>query len=175
MSDLTSDDLERMEDEVWADFLKNASQEEIFQSVLDSNWDGNGFLLSQIKDNPTTDKATILLAYWMSNPGWFKQFADREEILTKARHSIEGFDFVAAIEKKYLEGFYTQSNIALDPANDPYRENWTEGQGEGVASIPSLMFEKLEGKKVGSPTDFEEGLPPEYAQRLQVIIAKYDE
>lgn len=38
--------IERFENSIWKEFLSSASPKEIHQAVIDSNWDGNGYLLN---------------------------------------------------------------------------------------------------------------------------------
>ena len=62
------------EDEVWANYLEAASSVEIHRSLISSNWDCNRYLLKFLLENPKVDRATILIAYWMSGPRWLKQY-----------------------------------------------------------------------------------------------------
>lgn len=57
--------------------------------------------------NTETDKATILMIYWKSEPR-FK----------------ESTSFAEKIEPLYLSGFYKQANFSFDPKDD-IGEDWT--------------------------------------------------
>lgn len=178
---ISTAELNTLEKNIWMEFLEQASSLELYKSVITSNFDGNSTLLNWIKDNPKVDKATILVAYWMSAPGWFKQFSNREEVLEKSPWSIDGFDFVEEVEEKYCAGFYSESNISFDPKNDVEGYDWTDEYSdiEFVREIPQLMFEPTQGEIEikGIPRDFDGGLPLEpvdYVQRIYAIFEEYE-
>ncbi|MGD1839941.1 MAG: DUF4274 domain-containing protein [Thermonemataceae bacterium] len=159
---------DEIEEKIWAEYLVEASTINIHRSVIDANWDGNHYLLQWIKDNPQVDRATILIAYWMSAPQWFKQYATREESSNPA-----SIDWLEEVEQKYLAGFYQLTTIAMDPASDQDGYDWTSEYTDLVLkrSIPKVMYQKLPGEVVERPEEgFEEGLPLTYAQKLNDII-----
>lgn len=179
MKTITEQEHQQLENNIWKQFLTNATPLEIHQSVISSNWDGNSFLLNWIKDNPKTDKATILIAYWMSAPRWKKQFLNREDYLEKEGYGIAGFDLIEELEQRYINGFYKDSNIEMDPANDQDGYDWTKEYLDKttVRDIPPVMFQKLEGQKVERPEHFDEGLPMspiDYAQQLYDLLDEYE-
>ena len=173
---ITEEQFEELENAIWLEFLNKASALEIHKSLITSNWDGNDFLLNWIKDNPKVDKATILITYWMSAPRWMKQYTDRDDCAKKASWEVDDFDFVEELEHKYINGFFTESNIELDPANDHQGEDWTNEYMDKtiVRDIPTIMYQKLEGEKIEEPDDFDEGLPMEYTQRVYNLFDVYD-
>lgn len=173
---ITEIQLQELQNKIWLDFLENANQEDLYKSVITSNWDGNEILLNWLKENPKTDKATILVSYWMSAPRWKKKFLDRDDCLKKQGWGIEEFDFVEDIEKKYVNGFYTVNEIEFDPSNDVQNYDWTSDylDEKTVREIPNKMFEKLNGKKIEYPDNFDEGLPINYAQKIYDIFNEYD-
>lgn len=175
---ITNEEFEQLIDQVWLDFLNNATPIEIHQSVIDCNWDDNKLLLNWIRNNPNIDKATILIAYWLSGPRWIKQYIDREAAV-KARASVYNYDFVEEVEQKYLQNFWTESNIELDPKCDTEGYDWTSQYLDKVfvREIPGLMFQKLDGQKVERPENSIEGLPTSpinYWQRTEDLFDKYD-
>ncbi|HEX6431379.1 MAG TPA: DUF4274 domain-containing protein [Niastella sp.] len=99
MKKVTEQEMENLINQLWLEFLSQATPLEIHQSVFTANWDGNRFLLNWIKDNPEVDKATILIAYWKSAPRWNKQYANREEVLEQAGWNINSYDFTEEVEK----------------------------------------------------------------------------
>lgn len=177
MKKITEAELEQLEQNIWSAFLNQATATEIHQSVITSNWDGNSYLLNRIKDHPETDKATILIAYWMSAPRWMKQFSDREDLLAKQGYGADDFDLVEELEHKYTSGFFTKSNIAMDPRKDQDGYNWTGDylDKETVREIPAVMFAKLEGETVARPDHFDEGLPMSPVNYAQQVYDLYDE
>lgn len=173
MKDYSSMDFDEIEDEIWKEFLDSASPLEIHKAVIDSNWDGNGFLLRWIVDNPNVDRATILIAYWMSAPKWFKQYATKEECNDQGQ-----FDILEEIELKYSQDFYVNTAIEMDPFCDQDGYDWANEYPDLVLKrdIPPVMYVKLEGVKVERPTEgYEEGLPEEYSRKLHEILDQYDQ
>ncbi|MEL0650039.1 DUF4274 domain-containing protein [Algibacter sp. TI.3.09] len=178
---ITTEEFEVLENKIWLEFLEKATPIEIHKSLITSNFDGNSLLLNLIKNNPKTDKGTILVAYWMSSPSYFKEFSNREDLLEKSSFSIDGFDFVEEIEKKYCDGFYQCNEITFDPKSDSEDYDWTSEYDEGVVvrKIPKIMFEKINGKiEIKEyPKDFDNGLPMkpiDYAQKVYDIFEEYE-
>lgn len=153
-------------DEIWANYLETASSVEIHKSLINSNWDCNRYLLKFLLENPNVDKATILIAYWMSGPGWLKQYKNSDECVSHAR---EGYDFMQRLEKKYINGFYKTNNIEMDPSNDQGDFDWTAEYSdiETFVEIPPLMYEKLSGKTIENPKDYIEGLPKDVYKQIE--------
>jgi len=177
MNKETEEKIENFVNSVWEEFLSAASPKEIHQSVIDSNWDGNNYLLNWIKNNPNCDKATALLAYWMSGPRWQKQFKDREDVIAKDfAYQLESFDFVEEMEQKYLAGFWKNNQIECDPSNDCEGHDWTREYLDikTVREIPAMMFVKLEGEAVKRPDNFVEGLPEIYDRKISDFITEHD-
>jgi hypothetical protein len=173
---MSNDEFQQEEQNVWLDFLNHATTVEIHQAVIDSNWDGNGLLINWIKDNPNVDRGTILIAYWMSGPGWFKQYLNRDDVIEKAEYNLEQYDIIEELEHKYISGFFKENKIEMDPESDQNGYNWTtDYQDEKrVREIPEIMFQKLPGEKIIRPEGWEEGLPPEYYSRIEKLIQEYD-
>ena len=173
---ITEAEFQAFENEIWRSYLESASQEQIFQSVITSNWDSNQFLLNWIKDNPETDKASILTAYWMSAPRWQKKFETREDCFNQQPWGIEAFDFVESLEEMYVSGYYKTSQIAFDPKCDVEGYDWASDYLDEVTvrTIPTVMFEKLDGRAIEWPEDYEEGLPFAFSQKIDALYDRYD-
>ena len=178
---ITTEEFEILENKIWSEFLKKATPIEIHKSLITSNFDGNSLLLNFIKDNPKTDRGTILVAYWMSSPSYFKEFSSREDLLEKSSFSIDGFDFLEEIENKYREGFYQGNEIIFDPKSDSENYDWTTEYEESsvIRKIPQMMFKKTKGKiEIKEyPEDFDNGLPMkplDYAQMVYDIFEKHE-
>ncbi|GHT22418.1 hypothetical protein FACS189430_04170 [Bacteroidia bacterium] len=169
----TQKEIQDFENSVWEKFLTNATPQEIHQSVIDSNWDGNEFLVNWIKNNPNVDKATALIAYWMSAPRWYKQYKDRAEVPS---YEIKNFDFVEEVEQKYSAGFWKNSNIELNPKCDCDGFDWTSEYLDKttVREISTIMYQKLEGEKIDRPDGWEEGLPEKFAQQIHDFLEEND-
>ena len=176
---ITDKEFEVLKDKIWYEFLENATPLEIHYSVITCNWDGSSLLLNWIKENPKVDKATILIAYWMSAPRWLKQRKDRENVLANHSHELKSFDFIEETEAKYIQNFWTESTIALNPAHDHQGYNWTDEYDDRVMlrEIPAVMYQKLEGQQVEQPQNFDEGLPMSplnYAQQVYDLFDEYE-
>ena len=166
----STNDNDSIEAQVWAEYLNSASLIEIHISVIDSNWDSNGFLLRWLLQNPQIDKATVLIAYWMSGPKWLKQYQSLEECTAFARNS---YALIEELEEKYVSGFYEQSSFELDPSNDQDGFDWTAEYSEIEVSqeIPQKMFEKLSGLTIERPEEgYIEGLPEAVYEKLENLL-----
>jgi len=174
MKVISEEEMDLLHNKIWEEFLNNATPKEIHQSVISSNWDGNDFLLNWIKDNPKVDKATILIAYWMSGPRWMKQFKNREEVDSWV---LKKFDFIEELELKYVNGFWTVNNIEMDPKCDQDGYDWTSDYADKkiAREIPPVMYTKLEGEKINYPDNFDEGLPMSPVDYVQKVYDLYDE
>ncbi|QSX37551.1 DUF4274 domain-containing protein [Shewanella sedimentimangrovi] len=133
---------------VWAEFLAQATPDDIHKSLLSSNWDNNEFLLDWILEHPQVDRATVLLAFWMGG-------------------ALE----MEAYERQYLSGFYATSEIAMDPACDQDGYDWTTGDQRYLHPdfkllVSSEMLKPLTGRVIRRPSDYEEGLPFEYYEKF---------
>ncbi len=143
--------------QVWGEFLAQATADEIHQSLLSSNWDNNEFLLDWILEHPQVDKATILLAFWMGG-------------------ALE----MEVYEQKYLSGFYTISDIAMDPACDQDGYNWTidderYSHPDFALLVSSEMLKPLTGRVITMPTDYVEGLPLAYYDKFCALLEEMED
>jgi len=145
-------------EEVLLKLVLNLSPKIWHQMVMEWNWDSNSSFLNWLVENPKTDKATILMIYWKSQP----------------RHN-KGFDFVEKIEKKYLNGYYKEPCFLFNPKDD-LGEDWTAILSSShTRKIPEIMLKKLEGKKIPEPDNFIEGIPPEIDDLFQELFDTYEE
>ncbi|MBV7267978.1 DUF4274 domain-containing protein [Winogradskyella luteola] len=173
-----------MEHSIWNEFLNSASQGELYHSLMASNWDDNEYLLDWLKENPKIDKAIILAAYWMSEPYFAKQFKNADEVEEKESWYSDDFDFTEDIEKRYCSGFYKLNELECDPKNIELREGYDKSADrtiidsdlKRVREIPKVMFEKLNGKRIG-PIDhtlYTNGLPNSYYRRIEELFERYE-
>ena len=161
-------------------FLMSSSAKERHQLVNEWNWRGFGIKeLKWIVSSPDTDKATALQMYWKSYP-WnnAKIYSDRNEVQW---YDIELFDFIEAIEKNYVSGFYKNQTFGFDPKKDMFgyisiaEEDWTaipnylSENGKIKRDIPAIMFEKLNGEKIPHTNDWVEGIPPHIHNELSEL------
>ncbi len=171
---------QQLENKIWEDFLAIASAEETYYALITSNWDSNTHLLNRIKNNPETDKAIVLAAYWMSEPYFYKQFRNREDCLKEHAWAIEMFDYIAEIEAKYCNGFYLKNTLAFDSKNIEINQetDWTAKRTDMqmVREVPSVMYEKLKGKTIPAPDyyAYTEGLPNVFYSRVEQLFDTYE-
>jgi hypothetical protein len=97
--------------------------EQWHQFALNWNWDDGYVPLQWIIRQENCDAGTALLIYWHATPGYFCQFADRNDVLAQGQ-DIAMYDFVKEIELKYINHFYTRQHIRFDPTNDD-GYNWS--------------------------------------------------
>ncbi|NAW50660.1 DUF4274 domain-containing protein [Elizabethkingia argentiflava] len=122
------------------DFAKTQSTKVWHQMVMDWNWDNYMTFINWLVENPNTDKATILMIYWKSDPS--------TDFLNKK-----------LIEDHYFKEYYKQHLFSFDPKDDE-GDDWTSYiSEESKKEIPQLMFQKLSGEKIPYPEEFIEGMP----------------
>ncbi len=151
MKVITQEQFDELAENIWHEYLAEASQEDLFQSVISANWDSNSTLLNWILVHPEVDQATILMAYWKGTPLWNKQFKDRDELIEKQGWGIESFDFTEQVEIQFVNHFWKNQNIFYDPKDDHiHGENWTLEYAEypQVREIPEQMYEMLKGQYI---------------------------
>lgn len=122
------------------EFAKKQSTQIWHQMIMDWNWDNYNAFISWLVENPDTDKATILMIYWKSNPG-------------------QKFPHKKLIEKNYSKGFYKQQLFSFNPEDDE-GDNWVSYVSkESKSFIPKEMFQELKGTQISYPEGFIEGIP----------------
>ncbi|MBW1294831.1 DUF4274 domain-containing protein [Aquimarina litoralis] len=144
-------------EEVLLKLIPNLSPKIWHQMVMEWNWDSYSSFLNWLIENPKTDKATVLMIYWKSEPRYDKDF-----------------EFVEKIEQQYLNDFYQQSNFLFDPKDD-LGEDWTVILSDSHnRNIPKAMLKKLDGEKISVPDGFIEGIPPNIDDLFQELYNEYD-
>ncbi|SDD44759.1 DUF4274 domain-containing protein [Niabella drilacis] len=122
------------------EFAKTQPGKVWHQMMMDWNWDNYMSFIHWLIENPNTDKATILMIYWKSNPG-------------------TDFSGKTLLEENYSKGYYSQQLFAFDPENDE-GDDWTAYVSvESKKRIPPMMFQKFPGENVPYPEKFIEGMP----------------
>jgi len=144
-------------EEVLLSIVPNLSAKTWHQMVMEWNWDAYSSFLEWLIENPQTDKATVLMIYWKSEPRYSK-----------------GTELIEKIEKYYPSDYYQASAFAFDPKDD-LGEDWTVILSDAHnRPIPAVMLEKLEGKSLPAPEDFIEGMPPEIDRLFQELYDVYE-
>ncbi|MFD2561822.1 DUF4274 domain-containing protein [Aquimarina rubra] len=123
------------------------------QMAIDWNYDGSKTFLEWLIDNNNTEKATVLMIYWMSNPK-------------------KGFKFQNKLEENYISGFYNNETILFDPKDDDGIDWTKEYPNTSANHIPKIMFQKINGKKIESSENYIEGIPEDLFYEIETL---YDE
>ena len=171
----SSNSYAKQEAKLFIDYFANASPEIIPQTIMERKWSTEWFgyldktrgFLDWVADSPETEKATALLLVWCYGPTFRRLFNDVEEYV-EITGNYWSYYFGERIEQKYIDGFYTVSNLAFDPNTDPETVRWEEKYKNEILvkpPVPTVLYEKIEGKTVEPPTDFISGMPSDlYAQ-----------
>lgn len=173
---ISNEKFEELVNEQILEYVKKANPELWHQMAMEWNWDSSSVFLNWLIDNPKTDKATALMIYWKSAPGYWKKFIDKHDLLSKEDYSLANFEFVERVEENILKNFYQESYFEFDPKNDNQSYDWTNDYIDDIAvrNIPDIMFEKIEGRKVDEPENFIEGMPAELYEMQDELYEKYD-
>lgn len=103
--------------------------EERHQLLLHWNFDDGLKPMEDIASQSDTDLGTIVLLYWLLDPGYVSGLEDNQDRRLK---------LIKGIEEKVASGFYTNKNISVDPRDH-------DGQGE---QIPQIMLTATPGEPV---------------------------
>ncbi len=176
MKKINQQQLDQFINQIWNDFLQQASSESLYQSLISSNWDSNKQLLDWILNHEEVDQAVVLIAYWMSGPTWAKQFKDQQDVLVKQSWYLESFNFIEQLEAKYLAGFWKNNHLFYDPANDHNGYNWVSEYSDVaiVRDIPEMMKYALNGKVLDISEAYEDGLPDPWLSRIWNLFDEYE-
>jgi Domain of unknown function (DUF4274) len=162
---------DKLVDNLIADYLKKAMPKTIHQMAMEWNWDTSDHFFDFIVDNPNTDKATILMIYWMAGPRFEKQFATKEESQQRMG-SCSTFVLLEKIESNFQKGFYNSNEFFYDPNSEDHTGTiWTMQDLEikTVRDIPDIMFQKLDGEVIETNNNFDEGIPPELFEQIEAL------
>ncbi len=80
------------------------------------SFNSDAWALTWVIRQAECDRGTALLIYWRAAPGWYQQYGGRGEV--RKLDSVEMFDLLREIERRFLSGSYTRQEIAFDPRND---------------------------------------------------------
>jgi hypothetical protein len=166
MKKISESAFKRMEREVWVKCFATSTPRDWHQTVITKNYGdvyngGDGeWIFQWILDNPLTEKATVLMMYWMLGP----------RLVTK-KHNV-----VDSAEYKLVNGFHKQHNFGFNPSCDHDEYDWvSEYQDEKKQrKIPEALKLAVTGDMPQRSDEFEDGLPTAYAQMVIDILDKYE-
>lgn len=158
-------------DRLIAAYLQTARPETVHQMAMEWNWDSNDHFFQFVVDNPHSDKATVLMIYWMAGPRFDKQFETKEES-KEHMGSDSTFELLEKIESNFQKDFYKNARFHFDPDAEDHTGTVWAMQDLDIATkrdIPGIMFQKLEGEVLDTNDTFEEGVPPELATQIRSL------
>lgn len=149
------------------DFLRTATPQQRHAYVCGTNLDDGTALVEVVLDDPTTDRATALAAYWLLGAGYYAQYASVDDA---ADYERPRWELLRRIEDRFLAGEYADHGIGFDPTDDD-GDDWTEDylDDEPVArAIPPAMLVAAPGEPVEGET--EDGLPLDVYERYAALV-----
>ena len=169
---MTSDEFEARQLAIVLAHLAAATAEEIHQFVLDYNWDDSLAPLLMLARSPSTERASILCAYWKTAPRYMHRFRTIED---SGIHRKE-FELVELIERQYVAGFYRVSALGFDPARDQDGYDWTANYAADavVTEIPDVMKTAVPGPVLSRDRGYENGLPLRVFAEVEALLDAYD-
>ncbi|MBA4032279.1 MAG: hypothetical protein C0478_15520 [Planctomyces sp.] len=138
----TEDDCDRPYREFFAS-VTDPEELHVFASFY--NWDGGDHDLLQVLHHPLCDLGTALLIYWRSQPGFYLEYRNFEEVGPAFE---DGWHLLRKIEGMVAAGSFRTSTQPFDPANDEgedLRPNPEEIRRHGQ-DIPPAMYRAVKPK-----------------------------
>jgi Domain of unknown function (DUF4274) len=143
---------EELNDETLAFCRENRDAEELHAFANTYHWDKGIWALDELLRNPACEAATALFIYWRAAPEYYRQFANRDEVPSFQR---EDFDFVAALERRYVAGEFPKGVLGYDPSSPDHNDGTSmvgeyDKYGLSIArTLPPVMYEPVEPKHLG--------------------------
>jgi hypothetical protein len=160
-------------DRILIEWLERHGPDEWHCVARSWNWDQGYAVLTWIATQPQCDRATAQHLFLLSSPEYFLQFPTREDVLQKAGHAIENFDFTMLVVNRWNSGSYKRSEIATAESDNTvrhleraYRSNEARYAGKLPWAAGHDIFVVLDGRDVKGE-DFSEGYPPDVASELR--------
>lgn len=152
---MTEEEIIKISDNKIINYAKKANPIEWHKMAMDWNYDSSKTFLQWLVKNQQTEKATILMIYWMSSP----------------KH---GFEYQNEIEKNYISGYYTNQSLGFNPKDDDGLD-WTQEYPDlDNIKIPLAMFDKIEGKKISSSEEYIEGIPEDIFNEIEDLYEDFE-
>lgn len=152
---MTEQEIIKIADDKIINYAKKTNPIEWHKMAMDWNYDSSKTFLQWLVKNQQTEKATILMIYWMSSP----------------KH---GFEYQKEIEKNYISEFYTNQSLGFNPKDDDGLD-WTQEYPDlENTKIPLVMFDKIEGKKISSSEKYIEGIPEDIFNEIEDLYEEIE-
>lgn len=148
------------------DFLRAATPQQRHTFVRRTSYDSGDATIRFVLDDPTTDRATALAAYWILGASYYSRYAVADDVPDDERATWE---LLRSIEDRYAAGFWADRGIAFDPTDDD-EIDWTDDYGAPVARrVPDAMRRAVPGDLVDDE-DTEDGLPLDVHLRYTALV-----
>lgn len=148
------------------DFLTSATPQQRHTFVRRCNYDSGDAVVRFVLDDPTTDRATALAAYWILGASYYSRFTTADEVAEDERPTWE---LLRTIEERYEAGFWADHGIAFDPTDDD-EIDWTDDYGAPVnRPVPDAMKRPVPGTLVDD-AGTEDGLPLDVHLRWTALV-----
>lgn len=127
---------------------EEATPDDWHLAVLDWNWGFGLEPLYWIVRQPNCDKATALMAFFLTRPG---QFLDDHGVRAKVEsYLLETFDLLAEIRNRFMGGFYTRSELSFDGEHAVQNEAYLPEEYDRQQfdrAIPEAMRQTILGRE----------------------------
>lgn len=148
------------------EFLSAATPQQRHTFVRRGSYDGGDALVRHVLDDPTTDRATALAAYWILGACYYSRYATAADA---AEHERPTWELLRTIEDRYATGFWADRGLAFDPTDDD-EIDWTDDYGAPVARpVPAVMRQAVPGAPVDD-AGTEDGLPLDVHLRWRALV-----
>ncbi len=142
-------------DQFLREFLAAATPQQRHTFVRRADYDRGEHLVRAVLDDPTTDRATALSAYWILGASYYARYARVEDVPEDEQGT---YALLRTIEDRYAAGFWADHGIAFDPTDDD-EIDWTDDYGAPVSRpVPEVMRRAVPGELVDD-AGTEDGLP----------------
>lgn len=153
-------------DDFLRDWLETAGPRERHTFVRRANYDSGEHHVRFVLDQPTTDRATALAAYWILGASYYSRYAAADDVPEDERPTWE---LLRSIEDRYAAGFWADHGIAFDPTDDD-EIDWTDDYGAPVSRpVPDVMRRAVGGGLVDD-AGTEDGLPLDVHLRYTALL-----
>ena len=119
------DRLQKEMDAAKEEFLKGStSAEELHEFASRYNWDKGIHSMIDLVRNPSCDKNTALLVFWLSGVDYYQEdYATRDSIEEWNNDELNTWDMIHYIIEKVATGGYGAGNMPLDYKGDIYKSD----------------------------------------------------